>query len=234
MGEWKVLPKGPTAESPKKLPTVTVRRMAIAYNKFLRDAAKLDDFQRVTIHVDDIDCRIGLMFHNDLGNENAYAVHFDGGTGSRQEGASRTKRTFATQCQFLMSAHPWVRKIAQLEDVAYRRFVARFDARDNLWIIQMRPSFELAVSSHLDIPSAAKGIYRYIHKEEVVYIGQGAIRSRAQESHRDQWDFDGIEYSIIEDKDARERYETEWIALHEARHGKRPRYNRNSGRKFTE
>lgn len=231
MCAWRVASRGPSAETPIDLPQITVRRASIAYNKYLRDAAQLDDFQKVTFHLDDEEHRVGLKFHNDVQDENAYAVHFDGGSSGRKGQTVRTKRIYATQCNHIINSTPWLKKISQLEDAAFRRFVARRDERQGLWIFQLRPSFECRVIKPEQIPSEVRGIYRYIHKDEVVYIGQGHIRSRAKDSVRDHWDFDCIEYSKIEPEEARLRWEKEWLDLHQQRHAKLPRYNRVGGQR---
>lgn len=231
MCAWRVASRGPSAEAPVNLPQVTVRRASFAYNKHLRDAARLDDFQKVTFHIDDDEHRIGLRFHNNERDENAYAVHFDGGSSGRKGQTVRTKRIYATQCNHIINSTPWLKKISQLEDPAFRRFVARLDERENLWILQLRPSFERKAKTPVEIPSDLCGIYRYVHKDEVVYIGQGQIRSRARDGVRDHWDFDWIEYSIIEPEEARFRWEKEWLDLYEQRHSKLPRYNRVSGKR---
>jgi hypothetical protein len=227
---WRVASRGPTAEKPIDLPQVTVRRASVAYNKHLRDAAKLDDFQRVTFHIDDEEHRIGLKFHNDAQDSNAYKVHFDGGSSGREGQTLRRKRIYATQCTHIINSTPWLKKISRLEEPVFRRFVARLDDRQGLWILQLRPSFEFKALTPEQIPSDAVGIYRYIHKDEVVYIGQGHIRSRARDGVRDHWDCDCIEYSVIDPEEARFRWEKEWLDLHQQRHSKLPRYNRVGGR----
>ena len=137
MCAWRVASRGPSAEVPVNLPQVTVRRASFAYNKHLRDAARLDDFQKVTFHIDDDEHRIGLRFHNNERDENAYAVHFDGGSSGRKGQTVRTKRIYATQCNHIINSTPWLKKISQLEDPAFRRFIARLDERENLWILQL-------------------------------------------------------------------------------------------------
>jgi len=233
MDGWRIAPKGVTSDRPGKLPGVTVRKMAIAYNRHLRDAAKLDDFQRVTIRLDDAEMRVALHFHNDENDENSYAVHFDGGGGSRSAAdPGRKQRIYATQCQNVLKSVPWLKKISRLKDANHRRFTARFDQRLGWWIIQMRPSFDRTVTTQDQVPSELTGIYRYIHKDEVVYIGRGLLRQRLRVSEREDWDFDRIEYSIIDDKSQRKRWESEWLNLHEKAHGKLPRYNRVAGERI--
>lgn len=229
MCAWRIASRGPSAEKVVDLPQVTVRLASIAYSKHLRDAARLDDFNKVTFHIDDEEHRIGLSFHNNVQDENAYAVHFDGGSSGRKGTTLRNKRIYATQCNHIINSTPWLKKISRMEDVAFRRFVARLDERQQLWILQLRPSFECKATAPEQIPSEVRGIYRYIHRDEVVYIGQGHIRSRAKDGARAHWDFDCIEYSIIDPEDARLRWEREWLDLHQQRHTKLPRYNRVGG-----
>lgn len=71
-----------------------------------------------------------------------------------------------------------------------------------------------------------------IHKGrgEIVYIGKGIIKQRAKMPERKDWDFEKIEYSIIDDNEEQLKWEDYWIERYKHNnHGKKPIYNIQSG-----
>ncbi len=109
-----------------------------------------------------------------------------------------------------------------------RRFTPNQEGK--LWVIQLCPAFEIRrARESTDIPSDAKGIYRYRSEDgDIVYIGQGAIRDRLNARERTEWDFDRVEYSIVQDPDERVNWHTRWLERFRDDHGRLPLYNRQS------
>jgi hypothetical protein len=96
------------------------------------------------------------------------------------------------------------------------------------------PSFETRVnrSDATRINFGDKGIYRYLKNTQIVYIGKGNVRDRLNEQQREDWDFDIIEYSIIEKQDEQFEWENYWIEKYkEENEGFLPTYNLISGNK---
>ena len=98
-----------------------------------------------------------------------------------------------------------------------------------MWVVSLRPAFEVRASARTEVPSDARGIYRYRRGDEVVYIGRGQIRSRLNAPERNEWDFDTIEYSILLDEEQQEHWESHWLDAFVAERGKLPVYNRIGG-----
>jgi hypothetical protein len=101
-----------------------------------------------------------------------------------------------------------------------------------MWAIELCPSFELRnARESANIPADAAGIYRYIRESgEIVYIGRGPVRNRLNSYGRTDWDFDVIEYSIVQDPDQQVRWEAFWIDKFKDMNGGRlPFYNRVAG-----
>ena len=80
-------------------------------------------------------------------------------------------------------------------------------------IITLRPVFENSIKreNSSKIPSDIKGIYRYIDEGKIVYIGKGSIKDRLKEDQREEWKFDTIEYSLIDNDDEQFEWEHYWI-----------------------
>lgn len=99
---------------------------------------------------------------------------------------------------------------------------------ENTWVAQLCPAFEISVlREDIDnIPTNAKGIYRYLCNGEVVYVGRGWIRNRFNDTSRIEWEFDEIQYSVIEDEVKRSEWEDYWIKYYEELEGRIPKLNK--------
>jgi len=101
-----------------------------------------------------------------------------------------------------------------------------------VWSIQLCPAFEeRRARESKDIPPQARGIYRYVTEGgEIVYIGRGDINVRLRSPERQAWQFDMIEYSLVDDPDQQVRWEAHWIDRYKDDHkGKFPVYNKVGG-----
>ena len=86
-------------------------------------------------------------------------------------------------------------------------------------------------SDYLKIRPDSKGIYRYLSSDKIVYIGKGNIRDRLNEPQRKDWNFDTIEYSIIENVDEQFEWDSFWIETYKNENeGYLPSYNLISGK----
>jgi len=190
--------------------------------------AALADYKFISIKVDPATYRIAFAFHNDDSDAYSLTLCHDGGG---KEHKRRGRDNLMVQTASLMRLHKWVAAVSLQREVRLRQFEPEWNSRDKLWIISLRPSFELKAVVPEDIPPDAYGIYRYVADDEVVYIGKGAIRERALSPERRDWVFDRIEYSVVEDDSKRLEFESWWLAQFEGLHGKLPAYNRIGGRR---
>jgi hypothetical protein len=62
-----------------------------------------------------------------------------------------------------------------------------------------------------------------------VYIGRGDIKKRLTAPERGDWDFDVIEYSIINNPDQQIYWEQFWLEKFEEANNRLPFYNKISG-----
>lgn len=201
----------------EKVPLISIHPKYIGFNSQFILQSNLQDESRTTIFIDRDNWQLAFKFHSDVADKDSYALAKDG----------KNARTF--QSSALMKEHPWIAAIGRLGQHRARQFQPQWDNLNQLWVITLCPAFESRVSSKSDIPSNARGIYCYKQADEVVYIGRGIIRSRANSPDREDWDFETIEYSLIEDPKQQERWETYWLDRHAEQCGKLPLYNRIGG-----
>jgi hypothetical protein len=211
-------------ELPGGTALVTIRKQTFAFNKQFTLQAELQNFKRVSFFVEPDKRKIGFEFHSDATDEDSYPIMKDGG-------GSRSVQGRVAQPPSLFKEHSWLAAVARLPDPHLRRFKPQWDSVDCRWVIYLCPGFEVQTNDKTKIPSGVEGIYRCKRKDEVVYIGRGAIRSRLSAPERNTWDFDAIEYSPIENRDEQKKWEKYWLDRFFDEYGKLPLYNLIGGEK---
>lgn len=201
-------------------PKISIRKEHIGFNAVFVKVANLQKFSKVRIEVDEEEFKIGFRFDNEAG-PNALALYSDNPSHS-------TKATGATN---LFKRYPFIKKISELQNPLERQFEVKKDAQDKrFWVAQLCPAFENTASSESDFKNL-KGIYRYKRSDgTIVYIGKGDILSRLNSLDRQEWDFDVIEYSIIENPDEQSRWESYWLNKFVEKEGRLPFYNKIRGK----
>lgn len=128
----------------------------------------------------------------------------------------------------LVNRFSWVLGVSRLP-AKDRRFYPKKEGK--LWTITLCPSFESRFARESqNIPKDAKGVYRYIREDgEIVYIGRGNVCGRLASPERESWDFDAVEYSLVEDPDQQIHWERYWLDKFKQAHGRLPFYNKVSG-----
>ena len=197
MNSWIKHNKRKGGQAADRIPLVSIRRQAIAFNAHFIAQANLEDMTRVSIFVDPGRFKIGFKFHSDITDKDSYALTRDGG---------RRARSRVTETRALINGHPWIAAVTRIKDPRLRRFRPEWHSADSMWVISLCPAFEVRVSHKSDIPSDVQGIYRYRRGDKVVYIGRGAIRSRLHAPDRRDWDIEVIEYSPLQNEADQERW----------------------------
>ncbi len=202
---------------------VAVRPEHFAFNTtFVRLACVRPD-DRVTVHVDSENRRIGFEFHQEK-TQGSYALASQNAKGKRGSSSGMFCSSRGVFLKF-----PWAQSVTKLAPKS-RRFPVRQEGK--LWVIQLCPAFEeQRARESADIPSAASGVYRYVRESgEIVYIGRGQIKGRLAEPQRVDWDFDRVEYSLVTNPDDQVKWETFWLdKFKQENKGKLPMYNKVSG-----
>lgn len=201
-------------------PKISIRKEQIGFNAAFVKIANLQNFSKVKIEVDEEEFKIGFRFDNE-GGSNALALFSDNPSHS----------TKATGAMNLFKRYLFIKKISELQNPLERQFEVKEDIQDKrFWVAQLCPAFEGTASSQSDLKNL-KGIYCYKRSDGmVVYIGKGDIHSRLNSPVRQDWDFDVIEYSIIEDPNEQSRWENYWLDKYVEKEGRLPFYNKIKGK----
>lgn len=202
------------------LPKISIRSQHLGFNAAFVKEAEIFKFTKVEISVDEENFRMGCKFHNN-NDPDSWSLFSD----------NKSNNTRAISAEQLKKDYPIINKISKFENPTDRQFEVREDTGDkHFWIAQLCPAFEHTASSESDLKNL-KGIYRYKRSDGmIVYIGMGDILSRLNSPDRQDWDFDVIEYSIIENPSERSRWEYYWLDKYVKKEGKNPFYNKIKGK----
>ena len=211
---------------------ITIRRNAIAFNAHFMTANKLLSMNYVSVYVDPENFRLGFKFNENSDDPDSLALVKDGGKKMSLIGAQPSNRCIQTQGIF--TENKWLQAISAEPEGRVRKFTPKWIPSEGLWTIDICPPFEIRVDGKNEIPSEARGIYRYLHNGKIVYIGRGVIRSRANSPERKEWVFDSIHYSVVPDEKLQAKWEAYWIESFFTENSKLPEYNRIQGEKGVE
>ena len=202
------------------IPRISIRKQHFGFNEAFVKEANLQTFKKVRIYIDEENFKIGFEFHNS-NDLNSLALFSD-------NPSNRTKAASAVQ---LIRQYGFIKKTSELANLE-RQFEVKQDIqKKGFWIAQLCPAFEHTASSESDL-KGLKGIYRYKRSDgAVVYIGRGTILSRINAPDRTEWDFDAVEYSIIDNSAEQSKWETYWLDKFAEKEGRLPFYNKIKGKK---
>jgi hypothetical protein len=197
-------------------PIVTIdKNNRFNFNKVFSNLAQIDACSFLEILFFDKDRRIGFKFKKANDNKDDFRI-----LGSSSQG-------YYVQ-SVEISKKDWVKSVIKNN----KNCKLEVNRDGKIWYITLMPSFEYKVLRNCinEINPLISGIYRYINKSEIIYIGKGNIRTRFNDSQRENWDFELIEYSIIENDEDSLKWEAYWINLYLSEHERLPLYNRIKGR----
>jgi hypothetical protein len=218
---WEVVKREDNSEGSDEA-FVSIAHKQITFSAQFVRVADLNANIRVIIHTDTQSFKLGFEFCKE-DRPNSYALI----------PARPGEKGLNCSAKALVRKFDWIRSVANLSP-KYRRFEPKQENTPigKLWSIQLCPAFEeRRARESKDIPSNARGIYRYVTEGgEIVYIGRGDISTRLKSPERQAWQFDIVEYSIVDDPDQQVRWEAYWIDRYKDDHkGKFPVYNKVSG-----
>ncbi|MEE9121970.1 MAG: hypothetical protein V3U56_11900 [Syntrophobacteria bacterium] len=221
---WEQIRREDTFQGSHK-PFISISMHHIGFNTMFTRIAELGPDKRVTVYAKPEELRLGFEFHKDEEAPDSFAL-------ALQSSDKKGKKRKSVMCSArgIVLKYPWLEAVAKLPKAKDRRFEPK--KVGNLWVIELCPAFEHRKSrKSKDISSDLGGIYRYRRENgKIVYIGKGAIKNRLMLPERQEWDFDVVEYSIIEDPDQQVRWETYWIdRFKEENNGELPHHNKVSG-----
>jgi hypothetical protein len=210
-----------------KNPCISVTRNHFHFNEDFAGEADINpEVVRTSIYADLETRRIGFEFHTDE-RPDSYSISFRSSKrGTKSEG-------FRCSARGVVAHYRWVEAVIRKLPMKNRRFrpILESIGGKDLWVIELPPAFEFVAASHFPghMPRNAVGVYQYVRgegeKRKTVYIGLGKIQEGY--GRRKNWDFDWVEYSIIEDPEEQEKWSDYWISMYRKQNnGELPEYNR--------
>lgn len=199
-----------------------INKSGITFSAAFIKKHSLQNHKGVKFFLDDEDpYYLGFKFINENSEPNTLSLLASG----RSKGGSAG---FTLKASELINRNAILKNIQKLPDKSDRTFEINFNKNTDLFSIILRPNFEISISwaDKNRIPDTYIGIYRYINKEgQVLYIGKGKIKSRANSPERNNWGVTKIQYSVI-DNDAQCFYwESYYLEKFVAANGAKPPFN---------
>ena len=135
---------------------------------------------------------------------------------------------FTIKASELINKNAILKNVQKLPAKQDRTFEIHFDKNEGMYSILLRPNFEVSISwqERNKIPEEFKGIYRYLNTDgQVIYIGKGGIKTRANSPERKDWGVFKLEYSVILDDDKCYYWENYYLERYVATYGAKPPFN---------
>ena len=206
-------------------PSITIYKDGITFNASLNKIVDVSKFMNVMVELNDPDnekaTKVRCVLNNLEESDSNFKI-------TRSRNSEDHRRGFVS-CRNLIQFQPRLKKISDNKRSARRIEVKQFGRDANSFVFNLIPCFELASTDTAGLPTEA-GIYRYMDKAEVVYIGRGkSIKSRSKDLQRSNWVFDKIEYSLISDEKDQVFWESKFLEDFKLKFGRLPRYNEQAG-----
>ncbi len=204
-------------------PSITVDVNGIHLNAALSNIVNLTQFRNVSLEYNHPDISKADKVRFVLNNEEESDHNF------KLTRGRTIRHRFFVSCRDLIRSQPRLNAISQRTRSGKRLYAKQYNRDVNSFYVDLNPCFELSVEKADDIPSDVKGIYRYLHAGEIVYIGRGRIRKRCKSTERRSWTYDKIEYAHIEAEQSQIFWEDKFLNDFKADNNRLPRYNEVSG-----
>ena len=132
-------------------------------------------------------------------------------------------------CMDIIKRYPKLHKLSKSKNKASRRLSLKHDPEVKGYYMSLPQVLELETHDHRQLPDE-KGIYALIDKlDEAVYFGQGNIRKRVNVHKTEKYHFNKIQYSLVDNEDDRDFWESSLIDNFRKERGRLPYYNKQNG-----
>jgi hypothetical protein len=200
-----------------------INKSGISFSASFMKKEKLQDAKGIKFYVDDEDpYYLGFKFKYDLEEPNTLSLL---ASGRGVKGASAGVTIKAAE---LINKNAILKNVQKMQSKQDRTFEISYDAKTSIYSILLRPNFEIVInfSDRNRIPESSKGIYRYRNGEsQIIYIGKGNIKTRANSPERKDWGVSKIEYSVLLDDELSFYWENYYLERHVSTYGSRPPFN---------
>lgn len=204
-------------------PIITIRKSGdIGVNADFMRMADLEGKTRVALFFSADGRRLAFRFHSDENDRESFLLGQDGGRTDLNRKGGRViqihvlRKQSALYAQIAKSGPEFARRLRPVQD-------------GGLWVVSLAPCFETTYRPKGDLGREETGIYRYRLGGATVYIGRGKISQRIACPERQGWQFDTIEYSVLNNADAEAEWEARWLEDFRAENGRWPMYNSIGG-----
>lgn len=204
-------------------PHITFRRGGyIAISADFVRMANISDCTRASLFLSKDGFRLAIQFHSNENDDDGFTLAKDGG------GAKSDIYRNRVICAVTLIKQSAVISSILREDKGARRYEPKKDINGR-WIVNLIPCFERTLGQSDEVQAGITGIYRYRSSIDTVYIGRGNLRDRFADPARRTWDFNRIEYSVLNDDAAERRWESFWLDEYRRKNGRWPLYNQIGG-----
>ncbi len=199
-----------------------VNKSGISFSAQFIKKENLEDAVGVKFFEDEDDPYfLGFKFASELSQPNTLSLVASG----RSKGGSAGCTIKASE---LINKSPILKNVQKLPDKTDRTFEIKYDKKEKIYFISLRPNFEIHVNwnDRNKIPDTYSGMYQYLNKDgKVIYIGKGNIKSRANSPERREWGVAQIQYSVIFDDDKSFFWENYYLQKFVTSNGAKPPFN---------
>ena len=217
-----VIREVPLERVPSQDAVLYINKSGITFSARFIKKEGLEKAESVKFFLDDEDPHfLGFMFFEEVGVSNTLSLMASG----RSKGGSAGATIKAAE---LINSNPILKSIQKLPRKQDRTFEISKDRKTGIYSISLRPTFEISLSweNRNQIPDSYLGIYRYVNRDgQVIYIGKGSIKSRANSPERKEWGISRIEYSVLSSDEECFRWESYYIDRYVEMNGARPPLN---------
>lgn len=199
-----------------------INKSGITFSAHFIKKHELSQHKGVKFFSDDEDpYYLGFKFTMDTSGTNTLSLMASG----RSKGGSAGVTLKAGE---LINRSTVLRSIQKLKVKTDKTFEIFFDPKLDLYSVMLRPNFEITInwSDRNKIPDNVIGIYQYVSKDsQVLYIGKGKIKSRANSPERNEWGIAKIQYSVLNDDEKCFFWENYHLERYVSTTGAKPPFN---------
>ncbi len=208
------------------------------FDHYLSISAQGFGFSAKFIKDNNLGENVFVQFGEDEENEFKFYVGFpENNSESCFELQGHSKKNFnrTVKAGFFINSNKILKDIKNDKNLSaqQRRFNLEYDKNEKMYFFKVIPNFENSCSP--ENLEDIQCIYRYLdEKNIIIYIGIGNLKKRFKTPEKSSWisEVKKVEYSVIEDKNDREKFENIALKSHANKYGKKPKYNKNLGKNF--
>lgn len=213
---------------------LTVRRRQLVFSKEFMTQYKLLDCHSMKISVDEeaLSLHFAFLLEPEPG---CFLLGFDGGQAYSRKRSSDVEKmlpaTRVVECSALIRDVGFLSTISRQSKPERQFVITKVVGKVRNFLVCLPPTFGKPISRYnaKEIDREVVGLYCYILKGKIVYIGRGNIRGRLAAPERQDWAFDEIAFVAVDGETAQIKWERYHLDKHIEINGQKPSLNRING-----